>query len=251
MKNTMRFTIIALFLAVCVVPVFAQQEITKEEWQKQIIELTAKRAELKAADDSLTKVVAELKSQDAAKAAELKQCDDDVASLIAPTEPAFLALLDKVDAKLDELSRLANQDLWERRAEIDTAQAWYNEALQLPPSVLSKYQDRLKGEQDRIEALRKALPAGPVEQTYVVGTWSKDRDCLWNIAKKPKIYDNPFLWPKIWQGNRDQIKNPDIIHPGQKLVIPPKGDLDKKEKSAARKYTKKHQKAEAAPATGK
>ena len=35
------------------------------------------------------------------------------------------------------------------------------------------------------------------ESTYTVGTWKKDRDCLWNIAKKPTIYDNPFLWPKI------------------------------------------------------
>ena len=75
--------------------------------------------------------------------------------------------------------------------------------------------------------------------TYTVGTWARDRDCLWNIAKKPKIYDNPFLWPKIWQGNRDQIKNPDVIHKGQKLKIPPKADLTKEEKSALRKYWSK------------
>ena len=69
----------------------------------------------------------------------------------------------------------------------------------------------------------------------------------WNIAKKPKIYDNPFLWPKIWQGNRDQIKNPDIIHPGQKLKIPPKADLTKSERTALRSYwAKKQAKAPAA-----
>jgi len=72
-----------------------------------------------------------------------------------------------------------------------------------------------------------------------VGTWAKDRDCLWNIAKKPKIYDNPFLWPKIWQGNRDQIKNPDVIQRGQKLKIPPKAALTKEEKSAVRRYWSK------------
>ena len=75
--------------------------------------------------------------------------------------------------------------------------------------------------------------------TYTVGTWARDRDCLWNIAKKPKIYANPFLWPKIWQGNRDQIKNPDLIYPGQKLKIPPKADLTKEEKSAERSYWRK------------
>ena len=27
-------------------------------------------------------------------------------------------------------------------------------------------------------------------------------------------------WQKIFEANRDQIKNPDLIHPGQKLRIP-------------------------------
>ena len=40
-----------------------------------------------------------------------------------------------------------------------------------------------------------------------VGSWSKDRDCLWNIAKKKDVYANAWMWPKIWQGNRDKIKD--------------------------------------------
>lgn len=59
----------------------------------------------------------------------------------------------------------------------------------------------------------------PANGTYTVGTWRKDRDCLWNIAKKPEIYNDPFAWPKIWRSNMDQIKNPDVIHPGQQLMI--------------------------------
>ena len=78
-----------------------------------------------------------------------------------------------------------------------------------------------------------------MQLTYTVGTWAKDRDCLWNIAKKPKIYDNAFLWPKIWQGNKDKIKNPDVIKKGQVLSIPPKEDLTKAEKAAARSYWSK------------
>ena len=29
-----------------------------------------------------------------------------------------------------------------------------------------------------------------------------------------------MTWQKIFEANRDQIKNPDLIHPGQKLRIP-------------------------------
>jgi len=43
-------------------------------------------------------------------------------------------------------------------------------------------------------------------------------DCLWNIAKK--YYNNPFLWTKIYQQNKDKIKNPDLIYPGQVFIIP-------------------------------
>lgn len=59
----------------------------------------------------------------------------------------------------------------------------------------------------------------PPNALYTVGTWRKDRDCLWNIAKKPEIYNDPFAWPKIWRANMDQIRNPDIIHPGMQLTI--------------------------------
>ncbi|HAL57427.1 MAG TPA: hypothetical protein DCP63_13400 [Bacteroidetes bacterium] len=114
-------------------------------------------------------------------------------------------------------------------------------------STLPKNYDRIREQQNRLDALRNALASADLTKTYTVGTWAKDRDCLWNIAKKPSIYDNAFLWPKIWQGNRDQIKNPDVIKPGQKLKVPVKGDLTKEEKAAVRSYWSKKQ-AAAAPA---
>jgi len=55
---------------------------------------------------------------------------------------------------------------------------------------------------------------------YVVGTWERDRDCLWNIAKKRSIYEDPWKWKRIYKANRDKIKDPDLIYPGQRLVIP-------------------------------
>ncbi len=54
---------------------------------------------------------------------------------------------------------------------------------------------------------------------YVVGTWAENKDCLWNIAKKPEIYNNAWRWVDIFQANKDQIKDPDLIYPGQVLQI--------------------------------
>lgn len=42
-------------------------------------------------------------------------------------------------------------------------------------------------------------------------------DTLWEIAEK--FYKNPFEWKKIHSAN-PEIKNPDLIYPGERLVIP-------------------------------
>ncbi|MBP7734729.1 MAG: LysM peptidoglycan-binding domain-containing protein [Spirochaetes bacterium] len=53
---------------------------------------------------------------------------------------------------------------------------------------------------------------------YKVVYNKKKRDCLWRIAHK--VYRNAKLWPLIYMANKDQIKDPDLIFPGQKFVIP-------------------------------
>ena len=44
-------------------------------------------------------------------------------------------------------------------------------------------------------------------------------DNLSKIAKH--VYGDPNKWHKIFEANRDKIKNPDLIHPGQVLTLPP------------------------------
>jgi nucleoid-associated protein YgaU len=60
--------------------------------------------------------------------------------------------------------------------------------------------------------------AGKLE-TYVV----KKGDCLWTIAKKKNIYNDPFLWTVIYDANKGKIKKANLIYPGQKLKIPRSG----------------------------
>jgi hypothetical protein len=45
----------------------------------------------------------------------------------------------------------------------------------------------------------------------------KKGDTLWDIANK-ELKDS-FLWPKVWKEN-PEIKNPDLIYPGEKIRIP-------------------------------
>ncbi len=242
MKLFTYVSLVSLLLMVATAGVLAQ-EMTKEEWQKQITDLTAKRNDLNNKLSSLKSEVENLKSQDAAKAAALKQCQDELLAMAGGTPEQIAAYendLKKIDTKLSDLSKLSNQDLWNRRAELDEVQGWIDAAKKNKLSALPKYNDQVADYQKRLDALKATLKqyaeSGAGMMTYTVGTWAKDRDCLWNIAKKPRIYDNAFLWPKIYQGNRDLIKNADVIEPGWKLKIPAKAPLTKEEKAAERSY---------------
>ncbi|MBI5025252.1 MAG: LysM peptidoglycan-binding domain-containing protein [Nitrospirae bacterium] len=51
----------------------------------------------------------------------------------------------------------------------------------------------------------------------------KKGDTLWDISSDK--LRGPFLWPKVWKENPD-IKNPDLIYPGQKIKIPLKKERE-------------------------
>jgi hypothetical protein len=60
-----------------------------------------------------------------------------------------------------------------------------------------------------------------VEKTDIFGVWEvKAGESLSKIAKS--VYDDANQYMKIFEANRDQLKDPNLIHPGQKLVIPKK-----------------------------
>ena len=44
-------------------------------------------------------------------------------------------------------------------------------------------------------------------------------DSLWAISGKSQIYGNPYQWPLIYKANRNQIKDADLIYPGQQFRI--------------------------------
>jgi len=59
-----------------------------------------------------------------------------------------------------------------------------------------------------------APPPAAEARTYTVAAG----DSLSKISKK--LYGDANQWKKIFEANKDKIKNPDLIHPGQVLKIP-------------------------------
>ncbi len=67
--------------------------------------------------------------------------------------------------------------------------------------------------------LRSAMMSYTVEQG----------DSLWKISGKDEVYGNPYQWPLIYKKNQDQIKDADLIYPGQEFSVdkaPSASDVD-------------------------
>lgn len=63
----------------------------------------------------------------------------------------------------------------------------------------------------------------PLPAKYVVNPWDPSRDCFWNIAKNPAVYDDPFMWEKLYEANRKNLKrasNPNLLIPNMTVIIP-------------------------------
>jgi len=216
------------------------QELTKDQWQQQMNETTAKRNELKTRLDRLNADIENLKNESAKLDADITACEDALFSMLGVTREQFEAFdreLRTHEQRAAELMQMPDADLIRYSDEINTMSRRVNEMMKDKLGKLPRFSGRLADLRKNVDGLLATLAKSGM--IYTVGTWARDRDCLWNIAKKPNIYANAWLWPKIWQGNKDKIRDPDIIQPGWRLNIPPKAELTREEKSAANSYYKR------------
>ena len=58
------------------------------------------------------------------------------------------------------------------------------------------------------------------DSPYLGGYLVVSGDNLWSIAAQDTIYGNPFQWPLIYKANSGQIKDADLIFPGQYFYLP-------------------------------
>jgi nucleoid-associated protein YgaU len=73
----------------------------------------------------------------------------------------------------------------------------------------------------KFHAEQKAEAVGSSDEVGSLGSYSVESgDNLWNIAGQDAVYGNPYQWPLIYKANMGQIKDADLIFPGQSFNIP-------------------------------
>ncbi|UPU34688.1 DUF4398 domain-containing protein [Geomonas paludis] len=130
--------------------------------------------------------------------------------------------------RLAEAARLAEE---QRRAELERL-------ARLEEERLVKAQAAEKARREAAEAeRRKVRPVA--KEPVLVASWTVRRgESLPLIASRPEVYGDRNLWPLIYRANRDQIRDPKHIWPGQVLRVPRNAGRD--DFAEARRYAQDH-----------
>jgi hypothetical protein len=63
-------------------------------------------------------------------------------------------------------------------------------------------------------------------------------DTLWDIAARPTIYHDRWLWPLLYKANRNHVSDPDLIFPQQVLTVPRDASQEETATAAQRARTR-------------
>ena len=194
-----------------------QRKIKMDEYKAQLAEVQARDAAASEKTTALKADIADLNTKIGAVQNEIDAEWEAVYALLGTDKAgvdAYRAELDGIDAQLDGLAALSPEDLFQQKDEIKAAETKLEEMKGNNIYKLSEMQKKVAGLEDKIAALKEKLPKNMYDQYNVV-----KGDYLWKISKKDEIYGDPYQWIRIYDVNKDQIKDPDVIHPEQVLNI--------------------------------
>jgi LysM repeat protein len=108
-------------------------------------------------------------------------------------------------------------------AEKAAAECDSEKAIALANKAAEQAEDAIAQAQAEAERYAKEQAAMQMEQSAAAEAGSYtviSGDNLWNISGQSAVYGNPYQWPLIYKANSDQIKDADLIFPGQQFSIP-------------------------------
>ncbi|MBM2813402.1 MAG: LysM domain protein [Ignavibacteria bacterium] len=211
------------------------EELKQDEAELRIKDWQAKIADLESRLKSLNENIVDLTNKLTDYKKKLQDCNQELARLIGATAAdidAFRQKLGVLEGKVRDMKKLPNDELADRKEEVQALENELNTLRTIKIAAMPEFYNRIIDLAREIKGLYRERNI----KQYTVKSWFENKDCLWNIAGRLEMLGDPFLWPKIWQANTNLVRNPDIIHPGQVLIIPAKAPKTTDELKAERKY---------------
>ena len=208
--------LVLLFVFGVATSAVAQEEMTREEYVARLAEYTEREATAKAGMVTLDADVVTLNGQISAVQRQIDELNARVLSLVSSSEAEVRAYghqLDGLLRQLEGLAALAPEELQRRRGELKEAGMLLDELRMSKIAALPEMARRIDRAQRLLDELWMRAPDS-ISYSVMKG------DHLWGISSKTEIYDDPYMWPRLYRANREQIKDPDMIYPDQVLNVP-------------------------------
>lgn len=216
MKNT-KFLFIALFIAALMSVDSLAQKYNKEnvkneeEYKAKLSSLSKQKADLTMEAEQLEQDIEKIK-KDKEALQKYEECMDELYAMVGATKADVENFRNAVNNLNGKIQRRESPKA-DRQKELD-------ELKKNKISALPEFFDRVHNQMQRaLDAWEEA----PKEITYTVVRG----DHLWKISGMKQHFGNPFAWPKLYQANKDKIKNPDLIYPKQVFTIPQLTEAEK------------------------
>jgi LysM repeat protein len=209
---------LALVISLSSVAQAQEDKMTREEYVDQMADLqqreTAAQQQIGMLNGQIDDLNRQLNSIDLA----IDDLNDQIRTLVGASDTQIVAFGNRLDAiigQLEGLLSLAPEVLIQRKGESKALATEVEDMKGSKIAAIPEMAEKLA----RIDALLsqiKARIAQPVTIDYTV----ERGDNLWSIAKKESVYDDPYMWPRIYRANKEDIKDPDMIFPEQTLAVP-------------------------------
>jgi len=149
---------------------------------------------------------------------------------IKATDDAIAAARSRLDfaTSVNAATRYPNeysqaQAAYDQARSLRAAQSW-DDAIAAANRVLAILANVGVEQPAQAAAAEPAAPGPlPLPAQYTVRSWAVAKDCLWNIAGRSYVYNDPKKWKVLYDANKPnmpQPNNPDLIHPGMVMNIP-------------------------------
>lgn len=178
--------------------IFAEDKLTEEQAQEELLALQAQLAEAEAKIAEFEAEVGALRLE----VAELEASRDELISKLNELKEAW---------KICQYGRYkVIEDDW--LSKIASMRKVYHEG--------SKWPMIYEANKDKIKNPNLIYPGWVLLIPYLDNYSVIPGDCLWLIASYLSIYSDSKKWPEVYEANKDKIKDPDLIYPKQEFVIP-------------------------------
>ncbi len=189
---------ITLLFLICGVMGFAQEKLTEEQAQAELLRVKQQLQQIEAKSSSIESEIADLKSGIASLETRHEELKNKLAELKETWKKCQYGRYKVVEG--DWLSKIAGM----RNVYAD-GKKW--------PLIYEANKDKIKNPNLIYPDLVLLIPT---LDSYTV----LPGDCLWMIASYLSVYSDAKKWPEIYEANKDKIKDPDLVYPKQVITIP-------------------------------